>query len=106
MNRTCRGAQLRQKWQVFAAGECQSLQNDGPRTAAKEEAMGLDTGPRDCCQETRKTVYRKPLNFALIAAFVTPQQKEGLRQLSLHTRIPQQALPREALDNLLKKCAK
>jgi hypothetical protein len=53
-----------------------------------------------------KSLYRKPINFVPIAAFVTPQQKDGLKALSARTRIPQQALLREALDDLLVKYSK
>ena len=53
-----------------------------------------------------KTIYRKPVNFVPIAAFVTPAQRAGLKALSAKTRIPQQALLREALDDLLAKHSK
>jgi hypothetical protein len=53
-----------------------------------------------------KSPYRKPVNFVPIAAFVTPQQRDGLKALSAKTRIPQQALLREALDDLLAKYSK
>jgi hypothetical protein len=53
-----------------------------------------------------KSPYRKPINFVPIAAFVTPQQRDGLKALSAKTRIPQQALLREALDDLLAKHSK
>jgi len=53
-----------------------------------------------------KPRHRKPVNFVPIAAFVTPQQRDGLKALSRKTRIPQQALLREALDDLLEKYGK
>jgi hypothetical protein len=53
-----------------------------------------------------KSPYRKPINFVPIAAFVTPQQRDGLKALSAKTRIPQQALLREALDDLFAKHSK
>ena len=53
-----------------------------------------------------KTIHRKPVNFVPIAAFVTPAQKTGLKALSAKTRIPQQALLREALDDLFEKYSK
>jgi hypothetical protein len=53
-----------------------------------------------------RTTHRKPVNFVPIAAFVTPAQKSGLKALSVKTRIPQQALLREALNDLFEKHAK
>jgi hypothetical protein len=53
-----------------------------------------------------KSTNRKPVNFVPIAAFVTPTQKSELKALSAKTRIPQQALLREALDDLFAKHAK
>jgi hypothetical protein len=50
-----------------------------------------------------RTTHRKPVNFVPIAAFVTPAQKSALKALSAKTRIPQQALLREALDDLFVK---
>ncbi len=50
---------------------------------------------------TKKRPWRKPVNFTQLALFVTPEQKAALKELSAKTLIPQQALLRKAVDDLL-----
>jgi muconolactone delta-isomerase len=50
---------------------------------------------------TKKRVWRKPVNYTPMSLFVTPEQKAALKALSAKTLIPQQALLRKAIDDLL-----
>ena len=52
---------------------------------------------------TKKRAWRKPGNYTQLALFVTPEQKRALKALSEETLIPQQALLRKAIDELLAK---
>lgn len=49
---------------------------------------------------------RKPTNLVQIACYVTPEQRDALRETSERTLIPQQALLRKAIDDMLKSYAK
>lgn len=46
---------------------------------------------------------RKPVNLVQIACYVTPEQRDALRELSKRTRITQQVHLREAIDDVLAK---
>ena len=46
---------------------------------------------------------RKPVNLVQIACYVTPEQRDALREMSAKTLIPQQALLRLAITRILKE---
>lgn len=53
-----------------------------------------------------KSAQRRPVNVIQIACWVTPEQRDALRELSDRTLIPQQSLLRKAIDDLLKHYTK